>query len=128
MRNQELLVGECESSSSCCGSDKMEANKNLTRNLLDAASGGITATAASASGTSMSTGGESDFVWAVRVTKIWKDTLDRTWSFKTQSKGATFSLEDEERRKEEVAQALEAEGTGEAKKLWLGDGDEFLVF
>ncbi|KAF2120731.1 hypothetical protein BDV96DRAFT_274295 [Lophiotrema nucula] len=81
--------------------------------LVDAASADVTATASSASGTSMSTGAESDFVWAVRVSKIWKGTLDRTWSFKTQSKGATFSLEDEERRKEEVAQALEAEGTGE---------------
>ena len=75
----------------------------------------------------MSTGAESDFVWAVRVSKIWKGALDRTWSFRTQSKGATFSLEGEE-RKEEVAQKLESEGIGEAKKIWLGDGDEFLVF
>jgi hypothetical protein len=76
----------------------------------------------------MSTGAESDFVWAVRVSKIWKGTIDRTWSFRTQSKGATFSLEDEECKKDDVAQVLEAEGTGEAEKIWLGDGDEFLVF
>jgi hypothetical protein len=104
------------------------ANKNFGRNLADAVSGELANTAATQSRTSMSTGAESDFVWAVRVGKIWKGTLDRTWSFRTQSKGATFSLEDEERKKEEVAQVLEAEGTGEAKKVWLGDGDEFLVF
>ncbi|KAF2849634.1 hypothetical protein T440DRAFT_479816 [Plenodomus tracheiphilus IPT5] len=88
--------------------------------ITEVASADVTATASSAKGTSISTGAESDFVWAVRVCKIWKGTLDRTWSYKTQSKGATFSLEDEERKKEELIQALEAEGTGEAKKLWYG--------
>ena len=95
---------------------------------METVSGNLATTAASQSGTSMSTSAESDFVWAVRVSKVWKRTLDRTWSFRTQAKGATFSLEDEERKKEDAAQVLEAEGTGDVEKVWLGDGDEFLVY
>lgn len=77
---------------------------------------------------SMSTGGESDFVWAVRLAKIWKRTIDKTWKFGTQSDGATFSAdEDEEVEKEDVLQALEDEGIGEDEKIWVGDGEGFIV-
>ena len=128
MRDLEPWVGECKFGALLVDFWLFPANASFGRNLVDAALGELTTTAASQSGTSMSTGAESDFVWAVRVTKIWKGTLDRTWSFRTQSKGATFSLEDEERKKEEVAQVVDAEEIGGAKKVWLGEGDQFLVF
>lgn len=78
---------------------------------------------------SLSASAESDFVWAVRLSKIWKGTLDRTWSFQTQSEGSTYALdEDEEKKKEEVLQALEDEEKRETEKVWLGGGDGFIVF
>jgi hypothetical protein len=76
----------------------------------------------------MSAGVESDFVWAIRITKIWKGKTDRTWSFRTESKGATFSLEDENQREEEITQVLLAEGVGEKDKLWLGVDEGYVVY
>jgi hypothetical protein len=77
---------------------------------------------------SLSAGAESDFVWAVRLSKIWKGTFDRTWSFRTQSEGSTFALdEDEDQKRENVSEALDAEGKSEAEKLWLGGGEGFIV-
>jgi hypothetical protein len=103
------------------------ADNRFGRNFLDIASGELATAAATQTERSISTGVESDFVWAVRATKIWKGGLDRTWSMRTQSKGATLSLGDEDIREEEIAQELEAEGVGNAEKVWLSVQDGFLV-
>jgi hypothetical protein len=76
---------------------------------------------------SLSAGAESDFVWAVRLLKIWKKPMQRTWEFGTHIKGATFSLDGEEQQKRELAQELDAEGVGEAERLWLDKEGGFVI-
>lgn len=53
--------------------------------------GGLAAHFASNKSTSMLTQKSSEFVWAVRLVKIWKDATEKDWDFRTVSTGATFS-------------------------------------
>jgi hypothetical protein len=80
----------------------------FARNVADAVSGGVAANFASNNSTSMMAQKSSDFVWAVRLTKIWKDALGKDWEFRTISKGATFS-DEKGLWKDEVQQILAQE-------------------
>ncbi|KAI3530065.1 hypothetical protein CSPX01_15074 [Colletotrichum filicis] len=75
---------------------------------------------------SMSAEQVSDFVWAVRLTKIHKGLLDRTWGYETYSKGATYSLESESSLAE-MKEILRKEMVTDERIIASGDGDEILV-
>ncbi|EHK27064.1 uncharacterized protein TRIVIDRAFT_119995, partial [Trichoderma virens Gv29-8] len=55
----------------------------------------VAANFASKKGTSMLIKESSDYVWAVRLTKIWKAATEKDWDFRTVEKGSTFSMNDE---------------------------------
>ncbi|KAF7530969.1 hypothetical protein G7054_g9334 [Neopestalotiopsis clavispora] len=70
----------------------------------------------------------SDFVWAVRLAKISKGLLDRTWSHQTFTKGAIFGLDDEQDQGELIRQTMRKEGLGDDFYLNLeDDGTTFVV-
>jgi hypothetical protein len=70
----------------------------------------------------------SDFVWAVRLAKISKGLLDRTWSHQTFTKGAIFGLDDEEDQGELIRKTMREEGLGDDFYLNLeDDGTAFVV-
>lgn len=56
------------------------------------ASIGVAANFANQNNTSLSTEKTTDFVWAVRVMKIWEDAAETGWSMRRKSKGATACL------------------------------------
>lgn len=77
----------------------------------------------------MSAQKSSDFVWAVRLVKIWKATTEKDWDFRTVSKGATFSLDDEKQWKDEIQQTLLQElSEVEYQTLDLPDEEGVIVF
>ncbi|KAK9853516.1 hypothetical protein MYU51_006701 [Penicillium brevicompactum] len=63
-------------------------------------------------GISSTTKMTSDFVWAIRLAKISKGILDRTWSHVTYSSGATFGLDDDGSKEEahQIVNNLKVEG------------------
>ncbi|KAF2191739.1 hypothetical protein K469DRAFT_804532 [Zopfia rhizophila CBS 207.26] len=110
-------------------SRKFEANTSTDVNVTDAASGGLAANFASNKSTSMLAQKSSDFVWAVRLVKIWKDATKKDWDFRTVSKGATFSLDDEKQWKDEIQQTLSQElSEVEYQTLDLPDEEGMIVF
>lgn len=71
----------------------------------------------------------SDFVWAVRLTRIWKDATAKDWDFRTVSKGATFSLDDKTDWRDEIKQTLSQElPEVEYQTLELPDEEGVIVF
>ncbi|RYP44077.1 hypothetical protein DL768_009422 [Monosporascus sp. mg162] len=68
----------------------------------------------------------TDFVWAVRLSKITKGVFDSRWSQTTFSKGATFNMNT---KKESVETVLSTEGLANADKITVEDEDsvEFFV-
>jgi hypothetical protein len=52
----------------------------------------------------------SDFVWAVRLTKISKGLIDRQWSVETFSSGATFGINDGAKKGQVIINTIRAEG------------------
>lgn len=52
---------------------------------------------------------ENDLIWAVRLCKVTKGLLDKIWTHKTFSKGATFGMEDGEDLLESVLNVLSEE-------------------
>jgi hypothetical protein len=52
----------------------------------------------------------TDFVWAVRLAKISKGLIDRQWSHETFSGGATFGLDSELGKSQQIIDALQGEG------------------
>jgi hypothetical protein len=77
----------------------------------------------------MSAQKSSDFVWAVRLARIWKDAKEKDWEFRTVSKGATFSLDDKKQWKDEIQQALSQElSEVEYQTLDLPDEECVIVF
>lgn len=69
----------------------------------------MTANFANKNATSLVTKKQSDFVWAVKLTKIWKGAMDKEWEFRTESKGATFSLDNKMPWRDEIQSALSQE-------------------
>ena len=100
-----------------------------TRNVVDAVSGRLAGNFANNNSTSMSAKKSSDFVWAVRLTKVWKDAMKKDWDFKTVSKGATFSADDKKDWKDEIQQALSEELSGVGYETFdLPDEESMIIF
>ncbi|KAK1241134.1 hypothetical protein MKX08_001108 [Trichoderma sp. CBMAI-0020] len=72
----------------------------------------------------------SDFVWAVRLTKIWKGVMDKRWEFRVMSKGATFSLDNERAWRDEIQYALSQElsNHGAFQTMELSDEEGMIVY
>lgn len=64
----------------------------------------------------------TNFVWAVRLTKIFKGVLDKKWSYRVLSKGATFGVKGDQRQKEDVQKVLSEEGLGDVEMIESEDG------
>lgn len=72
-------------------------------------------------GAALAVGGSSDFVWAIRLTKISKDLFGHGFSIKSYVKGATYGLEDEE----DVGVVLAQEGVDpECVHVMKNEGNE----
>lgn len=69
----------------------------------------------------------TDFIWAVRLAKISKGLLDRRWSYRTFSHGATFASEQNAEEKREFIKALQEEGVNGLSVHGQGDGDELFI-
>jgi hypothetical protein len=77
---------------------------------------------------SSSTGQKAtDFVWALRLAKISKGFIDKEWSHQTFSKGATFGLDDEAGRGNQIVQTLEAEGLKGLEEVNIKPDDEVFI-
>lgn len=90
----------------------------------------VTANVANRNAASLSTQKQSDFVWAIRLTKIWKGAMDKEWEIRTVSQGATFSLENKRSWKDEIQSALSQElsNLGEFQTLELPDEEGMIVY
>lgn len=73
---------------------------------------------------SMSREGMSDFVWAVRLTKISKGIFDSRWSVETFSEGATFGTE---QTLHSVEKLLSDEGVEVPQKISTSGGGVFIL-
>jgi hypothetical protein len=90
---------------------------------------GLAANIADNKSLSMSAQKSSDFVWAVRLTKVWKGPTKKDWEFRTVSKGATFALDDEKPWKDEIQQVLSQElSEVEYETLDLPEEEGVIVF
>jgi hypothetical protein len=76
---------------------------------------------------SISAGKTTDFVWAVRLTKISKGILDKKWSYRVLTKGATFGVKEDQAQKEHVQQVLSEEGLSNVETIGSDDGDSVFV-
>ncbi|PHH68808.1 hypothetical protein CDD82_262 [Ophiocordyceps australis] len=70
--------------------------------------------------TSISVKYVNDFVWALRLSKITKGLIDKTWSHKTYSRGATFDMNASE---PDVKSILLSEGLTDCE-IWSIKGDQ----
>jgi hypothetical protein len=71
----------------------------------------------------------SDFVWAVRLARIWKGAMEKDWDFRTVSRGATFSLDDKKDWKDDIQQTLSQELSGvEYQTFDLPNEEGMIVF
>ncbi|KAL6230693.1 hypothetical protein BDW75DRAFT_234187 [Aspergillus navahoensis] len=83
--------------------------------------GELDLTVQKAEGAALAVGNSSDFVWAIRLTKISKDLLGPGFSIKTYVKGATYGLEDEK----DVGEVLAQEGVNpECVHVMKNEGDK----
>jgi hypothetical protein len=70
----------------------------------------------------------TDFVWALRLTKISKGVIDRKWSPEPFSKGATFGLDGIDAGPgKHIIKALEGEGLLGLEKIEAKPGDDVFV-
>lgn len=85
---------------------------------------------ANSDATSSSAQKTSDFVWAVRLTKIWKGAMDNDWNFRTVSKGATFAMNDEKPWRDDIERALSQESfnIGAFQTLDLPDEEGMIIY
>ncbi|KAH8721547.1 hypothetical protein GQ44DRAFT_829118 [Phaeosphaeriaceae sp. PMI808] len=110
-------------------SRKAEMNTSTNLNVADAASAGLSTNISDNKSTSMSSQKSSDFVWAVRLTKVWKGPASKNWDFKTVSKGATFAMGDERPWRDEIQDTLSQELAGaKYESLDLPDEESVIVF
>lgn len=81
--------------------DKNETGANLGANVSAMAVGeiGVSVDVGGEKGVGVEFKGASDFVWALRLTKISKGSFGKDWEMETFSKGATYSLGKEEERR-----------------------------
>ncbi|UKZ83230.1 hypothetical protein TrVFT333_011036 [Trichoderma virens FT-333] len=115
-------------------SRKIEARTSASVNAGNVApgavaSGAVAANFASKKGTSMLIKESSDYVWAVRLTKIWKAATEKDWDFRTVEKGSTFSMNGEKPWREEIQKALAQElpEMGDFQTLELPDEEGMIV-
>jgi hypothetical protein len=98
-------------------------------NVANAASGGLSANLLDNKSTSMSSQKSSDFVWAVRLTKVWKGHASKNWEFRTTSKGATFAMDDGASWRDDIQEILSKELAGSGyEHLELPDEESVIVF
>ncbi|RAH79508.1 hypothetical protein BO86DRAFT_411496 [Aspergillus japonicus CBS 114.51] len=69
----------------------------------------------------------TDFVWAVRLAKISKGVVDRRWSHRTFSRGATFGVEQDKDVKRQLVDALKEEGVHGLNVQHVDEGDEVFI-
>jgi hypothetical protein len=69
----------------------------------------------------------TDFVWALRLAKISMGLIDREWSHKTFSKGATFGLDDDAELGKQIIEALESEGLRGLERVDVKPDDDVFV-
>jgi hypothetical protein len=69
----------------------------------------------------------TDFVWAVRLSKISKGLIDRQWSHETFSSGATFGLDDEADKGQQIIDTLQGEGLEGLEKVNVQMKDDVFV-
>ena len=69
----------------------------------------------------------TDFVWAVRLAKISKGLIDRQWSHETFSSGATFGLDNEAEKSQQIVDALRDEGLEGVESLNVKVDDDIFV-
>jgi len=69
----------------------------------------------------------SDFIWAIRLAKISKGLINRQWSHEPLSKGATFSLDEQQL---DIGSVVVDEFSGETDgvQLYTTGNGEVLVF
>lgn len=107
----------------------VKTDLTLASNVADAASAGIAANKSDNKSTSMSSQKSSDFVWAVRLAKVWKGSTSKNWEFRTVSKGATFAMDDERSWRQDIQETLSQElGESGYEILELPDEESLLVF
>ncbi|KAL7936518.1 hypothetical protein V8C35DRAFT_295727 [Trichoderma chlorosporum] len=111
-------------------SKKAEARTSASVNIANVASSSVAANFTANNSVSISAKKSSDFVWAVKLTKIWKSATKKEWDFKDESKGATFSLDSEGPWREEIREALleELSENGDFQTIELPDKEEMIVF
>lgn len=80
--------------------------------------------------TSLSAQKMSDFVWAVRLTKIWQGALEKDWNFRTVTRGATFSMDCEKPWRDEIQRTLSQElpDVGMFQTFDLPDEEGMIVY
>ena len=91
------------------------------------AEAGLDASISAETGISLTAQETTDFVWAVRLTKVSKGFIDRDWSYETFSKGATFGLDDESDQGQQIVRALQAEGLEGLEKVNIKPSDDVFV-
>jgi hypothetical protein len=70
----------------------------------------------------------TDFVWALRLTKISKGFIDRTWSHEPFSEGATFGLDGSDAEPgKHIIEALEGEGFLGLEKVETNPGEDVFI-
>jgi hypothetical protein len=69
----------------------------------------------------------SDFVWAVRLSKISKGLIDRRWAHETLFKGATFGMDDEVDKGQQIIDALQSEGLEWLEKVDIATEDDVFI-
>lgn len=68
-----------------------------------------------------------DFVWAIRLAKITRGLIDRSWSYRTLSTGATFDLNVAPKSKADIEHILAMEGLSGHEVITDNRGEEFFI-
>ncbi|UKZ66172.1 uncharacterized protein TrAtP1_007347 [Trichoderma atroviride] len=101
--------------------EMVEAMSPNATNVANSASIDVPANFANQNNTSLSTEKTADFVWAVRLQKIWKGATEIDWKYRTVSKGAIAGIGYEKPWKDRLqsilSQELSAVGTFQAFDL-----------
>lgn len=75
----------------------------------------------------MSAETSDDFVWAIRLAKISRGLIDRSWSFHTLSSGATFDLSVASKSKTDIEDLLALDGLSGHEVVPNSKAEEFFV-
>jgi hypothetical protein len=110
--------------------DESRMHSNAGASMPNTADVGVGANVSSYSGIVEKYEKASDFVWAVRLTRIWKSLPSQSWKKETFVKGATFNLGQKEEKLVNIHEALKVEGmelTQDAELYPESDDDIFVL-